>query len=155
MGINNRINSPTNSSGWKSFTTNITGSVANPTPNTVTTLSYYLQYGNMLYINYYYVCASGGGAGSGIYQFSIPSGFTIDTTIMPTLVGSNFRSPLGFGTIAQGSVRGLAFSYLYNNTTYAIVPNASGTTSFVTMSASWYGLSSAATVSANLSIPIL
>lgn len=61
----NQINSPTNSLGWTSFTTTITGTTTNPSLGTiVNNQSYYLQQGKVIYIYYLLVTSSAGSAGS-------------------------------------------------------------------------------------------
>jgi hypothetical protein len=69
--------------GWTSYTTTITGSITNPTLGTNTQKSYYLQVGKIVFLQYWFSQTTAGTAGSGNYIFSIPSPFTIDTTVTP------------------------------------------------------------------------
>jgi hypothetical protein len=54
-----------------------------PTANAGALLRYkYSVIGNTMYLNYYFYQASPGTAGSGVYQYAVPGGYTINTTDM-------------------------------------------------------------------------
>jgi hypothetical protein len=54
-----------------------------PTANAGALLRYkYSVIGNTMYLNYYFYQASPGTAGSGVYQYTIPGGYTMNTTDM-------------------------------------------------------------------------
>ena len=93
----NTINSPTSSSGWTSFTTIIDCNPTAPTPGTIVqNVSYYLQFGNILYISYTFAQSTAGTAGSGpAYLFNMPTGFTINTTIAPIYITQYNTSHIG------------------------------------------------------------
>lgn len=103
MKTNNSINSAVSSFGWTSFTTVITGTSINPTIGAGTTQqSYYFQQGKSLRIQFTLNNnPSTATNGSGTYLFSIPSGFTIDTSIistsLQTVLGSAFVNSIGVG----------------------------------------------------------
>ncbi len=122
MSSNNAINAPTSSSGWTSYVTTITGSTTSPTTGTVSyNQSYYLQVGKILYLTYSFAKTSGGTAGSGYYIWSIPAGFTIDTTVVKaftnatpgtfTALGPAFQENYGISA-SSGSVAALDGTHL-------------------------------------------
>lgn len=68
-------------SDWQTFPMTIGGSVTAPTKGTVTIdRAQWRRVGGDMEIRYDFRQTSAGGAGSGVYLFPIPSGFTIDTT---------------------------------------------------------------------------
>jgi hypothetical protein len=107
MVTNNVINNDLSPTGvtWTSFTTTITGSITNPTTGTNTTKSYYAVIEKTLYISFYYSQTTAGTAGSGSYRFSIPPGFTINTTLNPSFssIGTVTCNSAGGGTYFYGS----------------------------------------------------
>ena len=154
MRLNNKINSPTNSLGWASFTTTVSATTTNPTSGTIAVnVSYYLQMGKMLYIKYNYKQTAAGTAGSGTYLFNIPTGFTIDTSIMAATQYPCFGSAGLFDTTAGQS--GLGYPYVVDNTHYAILANESGTTTIQPISDVWFAFGDAISYSVSLKIPIL
>lgn len=69
---------------WQEFDMVITGSVSNPTKATSPTAdsAYWRRVGDSMEIQYLYRNpdpATGSAAGSGVYRFNLPSGYTIDT----------------------------------------------------------------------------
>lgn len=118
---------------WTSYTPTITGSTTNPTlATTKTLLARYRQIGKSLQIAFTYFAASSTGAanGSGAYLFSLPSGFTIDTTVAPivttpTSVSNDF---CGFSASTLGiGVAGVNVS----ETTCAVVGSSTTTVSLM------------------------
>lgn len=72
---------------WTAYTPIIGGSTSNPTrASSYTETTYWRRVGDCMEIIYYYRQTSSVGAasGAGIYFWSIPSGFTINTTVAPT-----------------------------------------------------------------------
>lgn len=156
MSINNMINSATNSSGWTSFTTNITAIGTNPNPGGQNRRSYYLQIGYLLNIRYNFTCNSSGSGGSGAYIFNIPSGFTIDTSVVPTFA-STARAALGCGFVINysSSIAGFAVPYVYDSTNYLIAANATGSTSLASIGSTWYSLTDSIGIFVSLEVPII
>lgn len=157
MAGNNAINAVTSSSGWTSFTTTITAVTTNPTQGAgATKTSYYLQEGKVLRIVFNYKQTAAGTAGSGTYLFSIPAGFTINTTVVsPTLFAdSNCRTAIGSGTChIPGTAIGPANPIVYDATRYAVLASSVPATEIV--SNSFYALSSSTLYySWELAIPI-
>lgn len=65
---------------WESYTLNITAVTSNPTKGTVAVdKARWRRVGDSMEIRYDYRQTVGGSAGTGIYLFAIPSGYTIDT----------------------------------------------------------------------------
>jgi hypothetical protein len=70
---------------WTTYVPTITGVTSNPTKGTVTVdQASYFVLGKMMTINYFYKQTALGAAGSGAYKFSIPAGYTVDTTKLTT-----------------------------------------------------------------------
>lgn len=155
MRLNNMINSPTDSSGRTAFTTTITATTTAPTPGTIATnVSYYLQMGKTLFVTFNYSTTTGGNAGSGTYLFSIPTGFTINTSIVP-INASGIDAALGSGTALQSPYQSTLVPYVYDSTHYAILAYTSVTLNFNPISNGVYALSFPVAYSINLRIPIL
>ncbi|MBX9733341.1 MAG: hypothetical protein K2X37_04710, partial [Chitinophagaceae bacterium] len=91
MAGNNQINSITNSYGWTYFSTIITSTGSYPTLGSGSTIqSYYLQQGKLLLLTLSITgVLSGSTNGTGTYLFNLPSGFTINNSIV-TFPLSNF-----------------------------------------------------------------
>ena len=91
-------------SGTNSFGGAITAST-NPTPATGCQYKYvYSIVGNTMYLEFYYyhTTNTGAGNGNGVYYYTLPSGYTIDTSIVKSVV------PTTGTTTAYGSVIGRA-----------------------------------------------
>jgi hypothetical protein len=66
---------------WQPYTVGITGSVSNPVKGTlIIDQGYWRRVGDSVEIRYQYDQTGAGSAGSGTYQFNLPSGITIDLT---------------------------------------------------------------------------
>jgi len=143
---------------WTSFTTSITGTTTSPTPGGgVTNKSYYLQVGKMLYVSFYYSQATPGSAGSGTYLFNLPSGFSINTSIINAASTSYTGSVLGtasMNNIGVGSGWGQVLAY--NSTQYQILINSPGSSSSQPLSSSYFNLGSTNTLiyTAYLMVPV-
>lgn len=81
--------------------------------------AYYIQIGKLLMINWSFRYSTAGSAGSGTYLFSIPTGFTINTTIMPfPATPSTYPFSIGSGVIGvQGVVASNVINATANSTT--------------------------------------
>lgn len=154
MRLNNQINAPTWSTGWTSFTTTISAVTTAPTTGTVlNNTSSYLQMGKMLFIKFFFNQSSGGSAGSGIYLFSIPSAFTINTSVVPAV---NAQIPnLGSVSVITGGAVAIGVPYVYDSTHYGIFIYGSTTTQISPMSNAWFSLTGSISISVCLEAPIL
>jgi len=66
---------------WQSYVATITGTTTNPTKGTVVQdKMYWRRVGDSIELRYEFKQTAAGTAGSGTYQFALPSGYTIDTT---------------------------------------------------------------------------
>lgn len=153
MEPNNQINAPTSSTGWTSFTTTISAVTTSPTTGTIlNNTSSYLQMGKMLFVKYFFNQSGAGTAGSGIYLFNIPSGFTINTTVVPAV---NAKIP-NLGSASSVSVgNGIGIPYVYDSTHYALFLNGTATTQINPVSDVWFNLTTSVSYAVNLRIPIL
>ena len=154
MAGNNAINAVTSSSGWTSFTTTITSTGTAPTEGTgVTKSSYYIQVGKTLFIQFFYNQTGAGTAGTGDYLFNTPPGFTIDTTIVPTL--NTFMS-LGSCAAIGVANTGIGSVVIHDSTHYKLFMYANGTTVVANVGAAWFALSASnARYSAQVQLTIL
>jgi hypothetical protein len=144
-----------NPSSWTPFTTTITADTTNPTIGSTSTItSYYWLTGKMLSIQLSFTADGTGTNGSGTYLFNLPAGYTINTTVCPSIIGS----PLGgFGPCflwLNGGNYGIGNAFNYNGTLYYIILYATSITAPNAYSSGWYGMSSAFNLTANLNIPI-
>lgn len=77
---------------WVNYTPTITGSTSNPSKGTILMdQAFWRRIGDSMQIRYQYRQTSAGGAGSGAYYFSLPSGYSAGlakTHYGPTLTGS-------------------------------------------------------------------
>jgi hypothetical protein len=86
--------SPLTSHSWKPFAMEITANSQNPTLGTVVNnQAHYLQIGGLLSLMYNFEKSDGGSDGSGDYIFSLPSGFKVDTDIVPVVATPEFNAP--------------------------------------------------------------
>jgi len=105
---------------WTSFTTTITATITNPTPGSgYTLISSYLQVGKLLYIQMYFSSPNAGSAGNGIYLFNLPTGFTMNTSVVPAYSATaQFCLGSAQNTISgSGSVGG---AIAYNSGNYCL-----------------------------------
>jgi hypothetical protein len=160
MPLQNIVNSPTSSSGWTPFNTVITSTGTSPTLGSGTVVnSYYLQEGKKLFLNMTLSQTSSGTAGSGNYLFSMPAGFTINTTITGLYTAS---APYNFPCFGSSSAAigtpianvGNGSAVVFDSTRYLLfIFNAGNSNYFVNFN--YFALSNpAVSYSANLIIPI-
>ena len=116
---------------WTTYPMVITGSVSNPTVGTTTTnLATWRQVGDSMELNYNLVQTGAGSAGSGNYLFSLPSGYSIDST--KVLTSNNNSTALGTCTAYNGSttivgvVQVADSTHLYCMTGYSSTPTLIG-----------------------------
>lgn len=113
---------------WQTYTPTIGATTTAPTLATTKTLrGRYRVVGKTLSVQFEYYASSATGAttGTGVYTFSLPSGYTINTTLAPipsTIVSSNGNysgadgSTLGFGSAGATSFTQCAVTPLSTNT---------------------------------------
>lgn len=99
---------------WQSYTPTLTGSSSNPTRATASTeVARWRQVGDTMEIQYFYTqsSATGAVAGSGSYYWSLPAGYTIDTSKISSNTG---------GTLVVGEARyfGGSSTAWYTGTVY-------------------------------------
>lgn len=155
MTSNNRINSPTNPLGWIAFTTSITATTTAPTFGTGTQIkSYYLQQGKLLSVRFLLIgTATGSNIGSGTYLFSIPSGFSMNTSIV-SFNNTAFSLGSAFAFLSAFSTYGSGSAVAYDSTHYAafLFLSSSGGNY---LSSGWFQATASPTYSMSLQIPIV
>lgn len=88
-------------SDWASYTMTIGGSTSAPTPGAgATKVSRWRRVGSDMEIQFNYSHSTGGSAGSGTYLFPLPTGYTIDTSLITvsTTATGNDGSIVGSGS---------------------------------------------------------
>jgi len=152
---------------WQAFTTTITATTTNPTPGTGYTLnSYYMVMGKIMFVTMNFYQSTAGSAGNGTYQFSIPSGYTINTNIA-LLFSPSVGQMFPLGACTAWSPGGWAMSgqaMAYSSTTYImggatpeVAPGtvaSSGAAYLYVTSANWDMGCTDISYGANLQIPI-
>jgi hypothetical protein len=105
---------------WGSYALNITGTTTNPTKGggTVVDNAQWRRVGDSMEITYNYSHTSGGGAGAGNYLFSIPTGYTIDTTIVNVTTNNGAKGNVGSASAysSSGTAGGIGVVQVYNST---------------------------------------
>jgi hypothetical protein len=79
--------------------------------------AYYRYVGDSVEFSLSYGHSVAGSAGSGTYEFYLPSGFTIDTTKLANTGGQNFRASCGIISISDNSTTNIAGSVSANSAT--------------------------------------
>lgn len=158
MAANNVINVDMTSSGWTLFTTTITATTTSPTLGAgSTTQSYYLQVGKILYVKFIFtnVSITGATSGSGTYLFNIPSGFTINSSIV-TFSNPDFAMGSSIFKNGSGSVIGFGIVTAHNSTNYKIMMYTNGVTAFNFLSSTYLAINNATlySYSASVQVPI-
>jgi len=119
---------------WNSYTMNITATTSNPTKGTIVIdNAQWRRIGDSMQIYFQYAQSGGGAAGSGVYLFSLPTGYTIDTAKL-TPSDRAERAMVGPALIGNNDVTGgnPAIVQAYNSTNFAIVYQTAGTHTHVT-----------------------
>ena len=76
-------------SEWEPYTLNITAVTSDPTKGTTSVdQAYYRRVGDSMEIKFDYAQTTTGTAGSGVYLFSVPSGYTIDSSKIDISTGT-------------------------------------------------------------------
>lgn len=121
MTINNILNSPTSSYGWRSFTTTVTATVTPPTYGSGSVIkSYYLQQGNILFVTLSLTAVLGSGSdGNGIYLFNLPPGFAMNPSIA-SFPNSVFSIGSATAYAQSNGDRGTGVVLAYDSTHYAL-----------------------------------
>lgn len=117
-------------SDFKQYTLSIGATTTAPTKGTVAyDLAYWRQVGDSMEITYNYNQTGAGANGSGTYLFPLPSGYSIDTTKMPTDT-SNARNAVGQASVGDNLDADTKDAYVvaYNSTNLALAYESSGTT---------------------------
>jgi len=150
-------NNAGNISLWTPYTTVISAISSNPTPGSGYVLtSYYMQIGKVLNIQVYFNQSNAGTAGSGMYLYSMPPGFSINTAIAPVFSGSVGYSTLGnYIALYPSQPPNVGSAMCYDATHYVIYGfDAYGDEEFI--SSTSYGLNtSPLNFSLTLFVPIL
>ena len=121
MKINNKINSQTSSQGWTAFTTTVTATTTSPTYGAGSVIkSYYLQQGKVLFVTLSITAVNGSGSnGSGVYLFNLPSGFTMNTSIV-SFPNSDFAIGSATAYVQGNGDNGTGIAIAYDSTHYAL-----------------------------------
>ena len=124
------------STDWQSYTMNIAGTTSNPTKATTTVIDIakWRRLGDSMQItyNYYHTNNTGAAAGSGIYLFPLPLGYTIDSSkLTPSTLGNQAVVGNAIVRNASGAVnsngapsaaeRAFAYAVAYNTTNIALI----------------------------------
>ncbi len=145
-GSNWQILSHTYPQGWTSFPMAITGSVSDPTKasSPVFDLAVWRRVGDSMEIRYQYrqSSATGAAAGSGTYQFAVPSGVTMDVT----KIAANGNGSVGQASLKDNLTGSGVGNTVYNSTTTLAVVALSDTTALNFCSAGIWGDFSRTTV---------
>ena len=102
---------------WTPYTPSVTAPTTSPTLPTsaITTASYQVQ-GKTLFLKYQMSASAqtGGANGSGTYNFSLPAGYTIDTTkvVLPTLTGTAADSGYDGSSIGHYYITNSSSNYI-------------------------------------------
>jgi len=130
MAQQNITNSP-NPSIWTSYTSTITATTTNPTLGSGFVLtSSYLQNGKSLNVALTFYQLNPGTAGSGNYLFSLPSGFTINNSIVPFYPGgavTTWVPQCGTATLGGTSLQTMGVVVPYNATNVGLSIYGPGT----------------------------
>lgn len=129
-------------SDWIPYDVTISASGSNPTKATTTVndQGYYRRVGDSMEIKYHYSHSnnSGASAGSGTYNFSIPSGFTIDTSkIPPNTGGVNVVGAAAATSSTTGTQAG--YASLANSSAFFLFTDSDGGDANP-VSATWHDL---------------
>lgn len=155
MSGNNKINAFTSSYGWTAFTTTVTATTTAPTYGAGSTIkSYYLQYGNVLFLTLSITAVNGSGSnGSGMYLFNLPSGFTMNPSIV-SFPNSVFALGSGTAYVQSNGDNGSGIALAYDSTHYILLlySRIAGQNQFV---ASTTYVATSSNLGASLQIPIL
>lgn len=142
----------TASTEWATYTLSITGSTSNPTKANVKTAdnAIWRRSGDTMHIKYEYSHASntGAAAGSGVYRFSIPSGYTIDYTKMfgggGSVMGLGYVLTTGFDSLCRVAVdstlSGIVYLYAYTGSSAQAMGTVGSTAYAITGAAVNYSL---------------
>lgn len=140
---------------WQSYTSSIT----NGTPGTSTATAYWRRVGSSMEIQYSLIQTASGTAGSGTYFWSIPSGYTINTSVLPVSAGTIAYNSVGTAQVYDGG--GPVFSTGSMNVDSStgdlyliVVNNGSGSNTAVGSSFRPFNSSATMRFSFNAKIPI-
>jgi hypothetical protein len=108
--------------GWSTYTPAITASTSNPTKGTTTVDSAsWRRVGDSIELHYIYKQSGAGSAGSGVYRFALPTGLTINSSVVsnlgsvPHVLGSAVADP---GTSGSTALTGFVSAPSAANATY-------------------------------------
>ncbi len=85
---------------WQSYTPAWTAATTNPVIGNGTLSGKYRRVGESMEINIYLQAGSTTTFGTGVYAWSLPSGFTINTTALNTATGDNLGNAMAYGSTA-------------------------------------------------------
>jgi hypothetical protein len=128
---------------WESYTSTITGSTTNPTG---TTQAYYRRVGDSMHIQ---ISSTLTTIGSGLYSWTIPNGFQIDTNKTPSAITSAVGSGL-FYSVGDSSANARVLSVYVNTSTTIRLYTEGGI-----FASTFTGVSAGDVISLDFIIPIL
>jgi hypothetical protein len=139
---------------WQSYTSTVT----NGTPGTSTATAYWRRVGSSMQIQYSLIQTSAGTAGSGTYFWSIPSGYTINTAVLPVSSGSNGYNNVGSAHVFDGAGPAMSEGSVQVDTStgnlYLIVGNSGGATVAVSSTSRPFSSNASMRYSFNATVPI-
>lgn len=123
---------------WTSFTMSIEGTSSNPAKASSPDVdkAYWRRVGDSMEIQYNYRQSASGGAGSGIYLFSIPSGYAIDTSKVDA-GADGLTGCVGSASIASGSEGNAKGTVNVYDSTHLMLTGVSSTTYYVVQSSTY------------------
>lgn len=99
---------------WVAYTPTIAGRTSNPTQGTGTTKAYWRRVGSDMEVEFSFTQTALGTAGSGDYLFPLPSGYTVNSTVL-----ANTASASGYNVVGSGQVYSGVSSAVYTGFTQA------------------------------------
>ncbi len=89
---------------WAQFTMTVTGTSSNPSKGTIVTdAAYWRRVGSCMEIVYTFEQSSGGTAGSGTYLYSLPSGYSINTSLVKVTTSAQGLNGTRLGSGCMGN----------------------------------------------------
>ncbi len=140
---------------WTPYTMVITGSVSNPTIGTVSVnQAYWRRVGDSMEIFYELEQIGAGSAGSGDYLFSLPPGYTIDSTKVPLNDNSNIG--IFYASTSGGPANGTGLVQIADSQHFYAGVNTNTSPAINTVGSTYYSLSASTVVySLTAVVPIL
>jgi len=141
---------------WQSYVMNIGAVTTAPTKGTIVVdNAQWRRVGSNMEIMYTYLQSVAGASGSGIYLFPIPAGYTIDTALMATCLGTgNYGvGAAGSGNAYNGTNHYPIVSLVYDSGNICL--RYDSTSSLISNAAMGLGSAANLTISFKASVPIV